>query len=286
MHLVKKKVELLEAREILVKNDTRIAQLRDTAAASTAESEAELAARVELDGKLRAHFMQEKIPELCKIVVDFPQAYKTHTTAKTYFEAAYSTITAECANLGYACVYGCTLDFSHIYTIYVGKEKIPVMVVSRCEIIVLPLREEPGRDFVQEISEAWECEMKQRFGIEPEDFLSMDLQMRIEREMLQGINDIKDRCEVSEKDEIFASILNLFDSCLESTARLAGERADFPELYQTASNLVEELQRRNQVLDVREKIFEDLQLENAADREEPDAAELTDAEEYDLADDD
>ncbi|MBO5351889.1 MAG: hypothetical protein J6A77_01195 [Lachnospiraceae bacterium] len=271
---------------LLVKNDSRIILLNEMLVSSgSSEDEFELKARMELDDNLRAYLMSDlnAVPDLMKIIVDFPQCYKAHTDAKTYFQVAYDTIYAECVSLGYACIYGCTLDFNHVYTIYPNGGKIPVLIVARCEIIVLPMKEEPGnRNFMQEISVAWECAIKEQFGIEPEDYCSIDLQTRIERELLQSINVIKDYYGVSEKDAIFASVIELLDGCLEITEQLAGERVDFPELFENARNLLAEVQRRENVVKVREKILDDLEH----DIRKEDVEHESYYEGYDPADDD
>ncbi|MBO5177549.1 MAG: hypothetical protein J6C07_08840 [Lachnospiraceae bacterium] len=246
MNFLSKDLGRYEVQELFVENDARIMTLKNqTVNSGTAESEFELKTRMELEENLL------KFPAdatgLKKIIVDFPEGYKAFTDAKTYFEAAYNTISAECANLGFVCAYGCTIDFSCVYTIHPNGSKIPIVVTSRCEVYVLPSMEEPGKEFVQEISNTWQNTIRERFGAEPEVYFDLNLGTRLQHDIKNNL----ERCNCSE------DVLVLLNECLEVTEQLKNESVTFPEKLKIAEVEFLEVKRREKAVTFREAILEE-----------------------------
>lgn len=207
-----------------------------------ADEDFELKQRKKLNKNLAKDI--DAIQGLKKIIIDYPETYKGFVAARNYFEVAYNTISAECASLGYVCVYGCTLDFgTRIYTIHPNGSKVPVVVTSRCEVYVLPCREEPGKDFVQELSNTWGKIIQVRFGITPEVQLHENLQTRLYREMLQKTN----LCKNAEQ------LLAVLEEVKQVSEQLAHESVIFPEKLDLAEKEFAEVKNLEKAAKIREK---------------------------------
>ena len=232
-----------DVKELFLENEKRIMVLKSKATDNSDEI-FERKMRVKLEENL-INFPGDAV-RLKKIIIDYPETYKGFVPARTYFEVAYNTISAECANLGFVCLDGCTLDFgTRVYTIHPNGSKVPVVVTSRCEVYVLPSREEPGKDFVQELSNAWAEIIKERFDIDREVQVHENLQTRIFREMQQQAS----LCENAEQ------LLAVLEEVKEVSERLANESVIFPEKLALAEKEFADVQRREKVVEVKEKFL-------------------------------
>ena len=224
-----------EVAAMLQVNNERIMELKNSKKpVSDGSDEAfEVKQRVRLEENLLN--FPKTADGLKAIIVEFPESYKGFVKERNYFEDAFSMISSECANLGFVCAYGCTLDFgTNVYDIHPNGSTTSIRVISHCVVYVLPSSEAVGKDFVQEISNAWQHIIHERYGITPEVQVHENLQTRLYRELQHKLS----LCDNSEQ------LLFVLNEVKEVAEQLAKESIIFPEKLQLLDEEQAELKRR------------------------------------------
>lgn len=174
----------------------------------------------------------EKVP-VQKIKVELPET-QAPVAPKTYFSAVYDVVAGE---VGHENVLGCTLIRSSSSIIYPMGSKTPIVIKSYVEIYVLPPhREEPGRDFVLEISGAVQSMAREKFDIAPElpgeeNLLIRKLQeLCSELDRVLGMKKEKTGFSIFEKRvAVHESVAAMFERFTKDAAHYKHEKATLPE---------------------------------------------------------